>query len=113
MIQRDVLPNGVRIVTEKIDYVQSASIGVWVGVGARDESDPLRGISHVIEHMLFKGTEKRTAQQIADEIDSVGGYLNAFTDKEYTCYYARVLSEYIPTAVDVLSDMFRNSVINP
>ncbi len=113
MINRDVLPNGVRIVTESIDYVQSASIGVWVGVGARDESDDLRGISHVIEHMLFKGTKKRTAQQIADEIDTVGGYLNAFTDKEYTCYYSKVLSEYIDVAVDVLSDMFLNSVIDP
>ena len=112
MIQRDVLPNGVRIVTEKIDYVQSASIGIWVGVGARDESDTLRGVSHVIEHMLFKGTNKRNAQQIADEIDSVGGILNAFTDKEYTCYYSKVLSEYIDVAVDVLSDMFLNSVID-
>lgn len=113
MIKKEVLDNGVRIVTEDIDYVQSASIGIWVGVGARDEEDQLRGISHVIEHMLFKGTERRSAQQIADEIDRVGGYLNAFTDKEYTCYYAKVLSEYIPTAVDVLSDMFLKSVINP
>jgi predicted Zn-dependent peptidase len=113
MIKRDVLPNGVRVVTEKIDYVQSASIGVWVGVGARDESDPLRGISHVIEHMLFKGTAKRNAQQIADEIDSVGGYLNAFTDKEYTCYYTKVLMEHIPVGIDVLSDMFLHSVVEP
>jgi predicted Zn-dependent peptidase len=113
MIQRDVLPNGVRIVTEKIDYVQSASIGIWVGVGARDEADPLRGISHVIEHMLFKGTKTRDAQQIADEIDMVGGYLNAFTDKEYTCYYCKVLSEYIDVAVDVLSDMFLHSTVDP
>jgi predicted Zn-dependent peptidase len=112
MIQKEVLDNGLRIVTEDIDYVQSASIGIWVGVGARDEEDQLRGISHVIEHMLFKGTEKRSAQQIADEVDRVGGYLNAFTDKEYTCYYAKVLSEYIPVAVDVLSDMFLNSVVN-
>jgi predicted Zn-dependent peptidase len=113
MIQRDVLPNGVRVVTEKIDYVQSASIGIWVGVGARDESTSVRGISHVIEHMLFKGTEKRNAQQIADEIDNVGGFLNAFTDKEYTCYYSKVLSEYIDVAIDVLSDMFLNSIIDP
>ncbi len=113
MILRDVLPNGVRIVTEKIDTVQSASIGIWVGVGARDEADPLRGISHVIEHMLFKGTETRTAQQVADAIDSVGGYLNAFTDKEYTCYYARILSEHIGIAVDVLSDMFLHSKVDP
>lgn len=113
MIQREVLPNGVRIVTENITYVQSVALGVWVGVGARDEADPLRGISHVIEHMLFKGTPTRTAQQIADEIDTVGGDINAFTSKEATCYYVRVLSEHVPLAVDVLSDMFRNSLIDP
>jgi predicted Zn-dependent peptidase len=112
MIQRDVLPNGVRIVTENITYVQSVALGIWVGVGARDESDNLRGISHVIEHMLFKGTPTRTAQQIADEIDMVGGDINAFTTKENTCYYARVLSENVPLAVDVLSDMFLNSLID-
>ena len=113
MIQREVLPNGVRIVTENITYVQSVALGVWVGVGARDEGDPVRGISHVIEHMLFKGTPTRTAQQIADEIDTVGGDINAFTSKENTCYYARVLSEHVPLAVDVLSDMFLNSLLDP
>jgi len=112
MIRRQVLPNGVRIVTEKIDYVQSASIGIWVGVGARDETDKLRGISHVIEHMLFKGTPTRTAPQISDEIDRVGGYLNAFTDKENTCYYAKVLQEHLPVAIDVLSDIFLNSLLD-
>jgi predicted Zn-dependent peptidase len=84
-----------------------------VGVGARDETDPLRGISHVIEHMLFKGTATRSAQQIADQIDMLGGYLNAFTDKEYTCYYAKVLDEHTAVAIDVISDMFLNSVIDP
>lgn len=113
MIEREVLPNGVRIVTERIDYVQSASIGVWVGVGARDELENVSGISHVIEHMLFKGTRSRSAKQIADEMDMIGGYLNAFTDKEYTCYYAKVLSEHIAEGLDVLSDMFLNSVIDP
>lgn len=113
MIQREVLPNGVRIVTENITYVQSVALGVWVGVGARDEADDLRGVSHVIEHMLFKGTPTRTAQQIADEIDGVGGDINAFTSKEMTCYYVRVLSEHVPLAVDVLSDMFLNSLIEP
>ena len=113
MIQREVLPNGLRIVTENINYVQSVALGIWVGVGARDESDDLRGISHVIEHMLFKGTPTRTAQQIADEIDSVGGDINAFTSKEATCYYVRILSEHVPLAVDVLSDMFLNSLIEP
>ncbi|MCW3061701.1 MAG: peptidase [Capsulimonas sp.] len=109
MIQREVLPNGIRIVTENISYVQSVALGIWVGVGARDESDKLRGVSHVIEHMLFKGTPSRTAQQIADEIDTVGGDINAFTSKENTCYHVRVLSEHVPLALDILSDMFLNS----
>ena len=112
MIQREVLPNGVRIVTENITYVQSVALGIWVGVGARDEGDEVRGISHVIEHMLFKGTPTRTAQQIADQIDSVGGDINAFTSKENTCYYVRMLSEHVPLAVDVLSDLFLNSNID-
>ena len=112
MIQREVLPNGVRIVTENITYVQSVALGIWVGVGARDEGDKVRGISHVIEHMLFKGTPTRTAQQIADQIDSVGGDINAFTSKENTCYYVRVLSEHVPLAVDVLADMFLNSNVD-
>lgn len=113
MVQREVLPNGVRIITENITYVQSVALGIWVGVGARDETDNLRGVSHVIEHMLFKGTPTRTAQQIADEIDSVGGDINAFTSKEATCYYVRMLSEHVPLALDVLSDMFLNSLIEP
>ncbi len=112
MLQREVLPNGVRIVTENITYVQSVALGLWVGVGARDESDKLRGISHVIEHMLFKGTPTRTAQQIADQIDWVGGDINAFTSKENTCYYVRILSEHVPLAIDVLADMFLNSNID-
>jgi predicted Zn-dependent peptidase len=112
MIQREVLPNGVRIVTENITYVQSVALGIWVGVGARDEADKVRGISHVIEHMLFKGTPTRTAQEIADQIDTVGGDINAFTSKENTCYYVRVLSEHVPLAVDVLADMFLNSNID-
>jgi len=113
MLQREVLPNGVRVVTENITYVQSVALGIWVGVGARDESDKLRGISHVIEHMLFKGTPTRTALQIADQIDSVGGDINAFTSKESTCYYVRMLSEHVPLAIDVLCDMFLNSLVDP
>ena len=113
MIQREVLPNGVRIVTENITYVQSVALGIWVGVGARDESDNLRGISHVIEHMLFKGTPTRSAQEIADQIDSVGGDINAFTSKESTCYHVRILSEHVPLAVDILADIFLNSNIDP
>lgn len=113
MLQREVLPNGLRVITENITYVQSVALGIWVGVGARDEAEPLRGISHVIEHMLFKGTPTRSALQIADEIDSVGGDINAFTSKEATCYYVRMLSEHVPLALDVLSDMFLNSSIEP
>src|SRR5438128_3408114 len=112
-IEITTLPNGVRIVSETVPYVQSVSIGIWVGVGERDEEKPVRGISHFIEHMLFKGTEKRDARQIADEIESLGGSLNAFTDKEYTCYYAKALAEHAPVVMDVLTDMLRKSVLDP
>lgn len=113
MVKQDVLPNGVRVITESVPYVQSVSIGIWTDSGARDESSTNMGISHFIEHMLFKGTETRTAKKIADEFDSIGGQLNAFTEKEYTCYFAKVLSEHLPLAVEVLSDMMLNSVLDP
>jgi predicted Zn-dependent peptidase len=113
-VQKTTLPNGVRVVTESIGHVQSISLGIWVATGARFESHEWRGISHFLEHMLFKGTERRpSAKQIADEIDSVGGYLNAFTDKEYTCYYARTLAEHLPLAVDILADMYMHSLFDP
>ena len=112
-IQITTLPNGIRVVSETVTYVQSASVGLWVGIGSRDEDDPRRGISHFIEHMLFKGTGKRTARQIADEIESRGGHLNAFTGKETTCYETRVLAEDTPLALDILTDMFRNSLFDP
>jgi predicted Zn-dependent peptidase len=111
-IQITTLPNGIRVVSEHVSYVQSVSVGLWVGVGSRDEEDPIRGISHFIEHMLFKGTKKRTARQIADEIESRGGTLNAFTGKENTCYEARILAEDLPLALDILSDMFRESLFD-
>jgi predicted Zn-dependent peptidase len=107
------LPNGVRVVSETVPYVLSVSIGLWVGVGARDEDKPVRGITHFIEHMLFKGTASRDARQIALEIESRGGSLNAFTDKEYTCYYARALAEHTGIAMDVLTDMLRHSLLAP
>lgn len=103
------LSNGIRVVTEKIPYVKSASFGIWVGAGSRYEEKTNSGISHFIEHLLFKGTERRSAKEIAEELDTVGGQLNAFTSKEYTCYYARVLDEHLDIALDVLSDMFFNS----
>ena len=112
-VQKTTLPNGVRVVTESIDSVQSVSLGIWVDTGARYEEENRRGISHFLEHMLFKGSEKRpTAKQIADEMDMVGGYLNAFTDKEYTCYYARTLSEHLSLAVDILADMYQHSLFD-
>jgi predicted Zn-dependent peptidase len=112
-INKTVLPNGVRIISERVPYVDSVSVGVWAVAGARDEDETSRGMSHFVEHMLFKGTQKRSARQIADEIDSLGGHLNAFTDKEYTCFYAKVLSEHLNDALDIVSDMVLNSVYEP
>jgi len=106
------LANGVRILTEHIPHVRSVAVGVWVNVGSRDESQRLAGISHFIEHLMFKGTEKRSAKDIAEELDAVGGHLNAFTTKEYTCYYAKVLDEHFGLAVDLLSDMLFNSLFD-
>src|SRR5437868_6506457 len=112
-IQLSTLPNGVRVVSETVPHVQSVSVGLFVGIGSRDETEPVRGISHFIEHMMFKGTRKRTARQIADEIESKGGHLNAFTDKEGTTYQVRVLAEHTPLAMDILTDMLRNSLHDP
>lgn len=111
-IHLTTLPNGVRVVSETVPHVQSVSVGMFVGIGSRDETDPVRGISHFIEHMMFKGTRKRTARQIADEIESRGGHLNAFTDKETTCYHLRVLAEHTPLALDILTDMLRGSLFD-
>lgn len=112
-IEVTTLPNGVRVVSETVPYVQSASLGLFIGVGSRDEDDPIRGISHFIEHMMFKGTKSRTARQIADEIESRGGHLNAFTDKENTTYQVRVLAEHTPLAMDILTDMLLHSLHDP
>lgn len=112
MFSRSQLKNGIRIVTEKIPYVRSVSIGVWLQVGSRNESVSNNGISHFIEHMMFKGTMTRSAFDIAESLESVGGHLNAFTSKELTCYYAHVLDEHLPLAVDVISDILQNSLLN-
>lgn len=109
MLNRITLDNGVRIICEKIPHVRSVSIGVWVGAGSRNESKEINGTSHFIEHMLFKGTQKRSAKEIAESIDSIGGQINAFTGKECTCYYTKTLDTHIDIAVDVLTDMFFNS----
>ena len=113
MYKRYQLDNGIRIVTEKIPYFRSVSIGVWFAVGSLYEDFESSGIPHFIEHMLFKGTKNRTAKQIAQAMDAVGGQLNAFTAKECTCYYSNVIDEHLPRAIDVLSDMVINSLLDP
>ncbi|MEA2612468.1 MAG: hypothetical protein QOI52_427 [Chloroflexota bacterium] len=112
-IRRTVLPGGLRVITEAMPTVRSVSFGIWVGIGSRDESPALAGSSHFLEHLLFKGTERRTAWEISSAIEAVGGETNAFTAKEYTCYYARVLDEDLPMAADILCDMLTSSVIEP
>ncbi|MHB1391864.1 MAG: M16 family metallopeptidase [Clostridia bacterium] len=109
MFQKELLINGIRVVTEEIPYVNSVSIGIWVKVGSRYENFENNGISHFIEHMLFKGTKNRSAKEIANSIDKIGGQLNAFTSKECTCFYAKVLDTHFDIALDVLADMFFNS----
>src|SRR5436190_2778478 len=109
-VRRTVLPGGLRVLTEAIPAMRSVSFGIWVGVGSRDESPELSGVSHFLEHLLFKGTERRTALDISAQIEAVGGETNAFTTKEYTCYYARVLDADLPLAVDVMADLMTGSV---
>lgn len=113
LYQKIVLHNGIRIVTEKIPYLRSISIGIWINSGSRDEEDKNSGISHFLEHLAFKGTEKRSARQIAFEMDSIGGQIDAFTSREYTCYSAKVLDEHLPVAIDLLSDILLNSTLKP
>lgn len=110
LYKKTILDNGVRIVTENIPYMRSVSIGIWVRCGSRLENQKLNGISHFIEHMLFKGTNRRSALQIAKEIDAVGGALNAFTSKELTSFYCRVMSEHLELATDLLNDIYLESI---
>ena len=112
-VRRSVLPGGLRVITENLPSVRSVAFGIWAGVGSCDEDLPHAGATHYLEHLLFKGTRQRTALEISAAMDAVGGELNAFTGKEYTCYYARVLDEDLPLAVDVLSDMVSNSLVEP
>ncbi len=111
--ERTTLDSGVTVVTERMQEVRSVSAGFWFDVGSRDEPDALAGTSHFLEHLLFKGTPRRSAKDIANAFDAVGGDVNAFTGKEFTCYYSRVLDEDLPMALDVLSDMITNSTIDP
>ncbi|HEY9389618.1 MAG TPA: pitrilysin family protein [Mycobacteriales bacterium] len=111
VIRRTVLPGGLRVVTEAMPGARSAALGIWVGVGSCDESPTLAGASHYLEHLLFKGTRTRSAMEIAAAVDAVGGELNAFTAKEHTCYYAHVLAEDLPLAVDLVSDVVLHASI--
>ncbi len=112
MVQKTVLDNGLRVISEYIPGAHSTSIGIWVGVGSRQEPPRHGGIAHFVEHMLFKGTESRTAKDIAREIDSVGGVLNAFTGREHTCFYAKVLADKLPLAMDLLADLVLRSTFD-
>jgi predicted Zn-dependent peptidase len=112
-VVRTVLPGGLRVVTEHLPAVRSAAFGIWAGVGSCDEDHAHAGATHYLEHLMFKGTSRRTALEISAALDAVGGELNAFTGKEYTCYYARVLDADLPLAIDVLSDMVTSSLIEP
>lgn len=103
------LDSGATVLTERIDQVRSVTLGFWIRVGARDESLKLSGISHFLEHLLFKGTKTRTSKQISETFDSLGGELNALTAKEYTCFYVRLLDKHVPTGVEIISDMLQNS----
>jgi predicted Zn-dependent peptidase len=112
-IARTELPSGLRVLTERMPGVRSVTFGIWAGVGSRDETPAQAGASHYLEHLLFKGTPRRSATDIAEQMDAIGGEHNAFTSKEYTCFYARTLDRDLPLAVDVLADMVRSSTMAP
>src|ERR671915_474432 len=113
MVVREVLDNGLRLITETMPHVRSVTIGVWLMRGSRHESEDRGGIAHFVEHMLFKGTDTRSAEDIAQAIDSIGGQLDAFTAKEYASYYIKVLDEHLPLAVDLLADIVMNPALSP
>ena len=106
------LDNGIKIVTEEIPFVRSISFGIWVKVGSQNETLNINGISHFIEHMIFKGTQKRNAKQIAKDMDAIGGQVNAFTTKQITCYYFKILDENFDKALEIMADMFLKSVFD-
>src|ERR1700727_2020777 len=109
-IRRTILPNGLTILTEKMDHIRSVAMGVWIRAGSRHEMAEVNGIFHFVEHMVFKGTKSRSAQRIAREVDAIGGNLDAFTGKETVCFNVKVLDDHVPTALDVLSDLVLNPV---
>jgi len=112
-IRRQKLPNGLTIITEQMQHIRSASIGIWLQTGSRDEDAEWNGISHFLEHMVFKGTKHRTAEEIARQVDSIGGNMDAFTAKECICFNVKVLDEHVPTALDILSDLVLNPNFDP
>ena len=111
-VQVTTLENGLRVATDTMNSVETASVGVWVGTGTRDEASEINGVSHLLEHMAFKGTARRDARAIAEEIEAVGGHLNAYTSREHTAYYAKVLKEDLPLAVDIIADILQNSKLD-
>src|ERR1700678_1481204 len=104
-IRRQVLPHGLTVITERMEHIRSASIGIWLETGSRDETAQANGISHFIEHMVFKGTKHRTAEEIARQVDSIGGNMDAFTSKECICFNVKVLDEHVPVALEILTDL--------
>ena len=112
-VRLSTLPSGLRVVTDRMDAVETVSLGVWVDIGTRHEPAAINGVAHLLEHMAFKGTVRRSALAIAEEIEAVGGHLNAYTSREHTAYYAKVLKEDVPLAVDILADILQNSVFDP
>src|SRR5437899_6300567 len=111
-IRRQVLPHGLTVITEQMQHIRSASIGIWLQTGSRDEDPESNGISHSLEHMVFKGTKHRTAEEIARQVDSIGGNMDAFTAKECICFNVKVLDEHVPTALDILSDLVLHPVFD-
>ena len=111
-IQENRLANGLTVITDRMETVETVSMGAWVDVGTRDEQPDVNGVSHLLEHMAFKGTERRDAYAIAAEIEAVGGHLNAYTSREHTAYYAKVLKDNLPLAVDLIGDILQHSVMN-
>jgi predicted Zn-dependent peptidase len=110
--KKTVLPNGIRVVTEQVGHVRSIAVGAWVDVGSRDEDESNNGISHFIEHMVFKGTRGYSANQVARSLEAVGGYLNAFTTKEHTCFYARILDDQLPRAMDIIAELIQHPTLD-
>ena len=113
MIRKELLANGITVLAESMPDVRSVSLGVWLRRGSRHETPSLNGVSHFLEHLVFKGTESRSSREIALAMESVGGQMDAFTAKEYTCFYAKVLDQHLPTAIDLLSDIVRRPLFDP